>query len=370
MAEDDEQQQQPDQGENSPAQDDATSEKNEDGSDDKGADDSGSENDDKSSDDTDSTDEDSKDSKDSDDKKDEKESTDRDGAKDGDKSEEKSEDKDEDDEGGQAEDGKRGLFVKDSEGEGRAVVLIHGWPLSGESWNVQREALKDAGYRVVTYDRRGFGKSDPGEGYGYDDLADDLANVLEDLDLHDVTLVGFSMGGGEVARYVSRHGEDRLHSVVFAAAIAPYLLKSEDNPDGPLEEDAAKAMREGLEKDRDDFFDDFSKQFFSAGDELKVTEDQRKEAIELAKQSNEEAALACMDSFATTDFRKDLEKVSVPTLVIHGDSDGIVPFEGSGKRTHEAIEGSEVVTIEGGPHGIITSHSEEFNDALLEFLEK
>jgi non-heme chloroperoxidase len=255
-------------------------------------------------------------------------------------------------------------------GAGRPVVLIHGWPLSGESWSAQVPALKDAGYKVVTYDRRGFGKSDPGDSYDYDALSDDLANVLSDLDLTDVTLVGFSMGGGEVARYISRHGEDRLHSVVFAAAVPPALLQSDDNPDGPLTQEAADEMRSGLEDDRDAFFEDFTTTFFSAGDDLKVSEDQRKEAVALCQQSNEEAALGCMKAFSTTDFREDLKKIDVPVLVIHGDSDGIVPFEGSGKRTHESIDGAELVLIEDAPHGLNLSHDEEFNSALLEFLEK
>jgi pimeloyl-ACP methyl ester carboxylesterase len=261
------------------------------------------------------------------------------------------------------------VHVTAEAGAGRPVVLIHGWPLSGESWSAQTSALKDAGYKVVTYDRRGFGKSDPGDSYDYDALADDLDNILTDLDLNDVTLVGFSMGGGEVARYISRHGEDRLHSVVFAAAVPPALLQSEDNPDGPLTEEAAEEMRSGLEKDRDAFFEDFTTQFFSAGDDLKVSEDQRKEAVKLCQQSNQEAALGCMDAFATTDFREDLKKIDVPVLVIHGDSDGIVPFEGSGKRTHDSIQGSELVLIEDAPHGLNLSHAEEFNSALLEFLE-
>ncbi len=262
------------------------------------------------------------------------------------------------------------LHVGDSGGDGRPVVLIHGWPLSGASWSEQVPALKEAGYRVLAYDRRGFGQSDPGDKYDYDSLADDLDNVLSDLDLTDVTLVGFSMGGGEVARYASRHGVDRLHSVVFAAAIPPYLLQGDDNPDGPLTEDAAGGMRQGLEDDRDGFFDQFMTQFFSAGDDLKVTDEQRKEALALCKQSDQEAALGCMEAFGTTDFRDDLPKVTVPALVIHGDSDGIVPFEGSGKRTHEAVDGSELVVIEGGPHGVNVSHAKEFNEALLAFLEK
>ncbi len=262
------------------------------------------------------------------------------------------------------------VHVDDTGGEGRPVVLIHGWPLSAESWQGQVPALQQAGYRVVAYDRRGFGRSDkPAKGYDYDTLASDLEGVLDELDLHDVTLVGFSMGGGEVARYVSTYGEDRLHSVVFAGAVPPYLLKSDDNPDGPLTEDAANEMRSGLENDRDAFFDGFTTGFFSAGDELKVTEAQRQSAIALCQQSDQTAALGCMEAFGTTDFRDDLTKITVPTLVIHGDSDGIVPFEGSGRRTHDAVAGSELVVVQGAPHGFNVSHQEEFNRDLLTFLE-
>jgi pimeloyl-ACP methyl ester carboxylesterase len=152
--------------------------------------------------------------------------------------------------------------------------------------------------------------------------------------------------------------------------VPPFLLQSDDNPDGPLTEDAAGELRGGLEKDRDSFFDGFMTQFFSAGDDLKVSEEQRQAALTLCRQSDQDAALGCMDAFGTTDFRGDLPSVSVPTLVIHGDSDGIVPFEGSGRLTHEAIEGSELVVLEGAPHGCNVSHAKEFNAALLEFLEK
>ena len=230
--------------------------------------------------------------------------------------------------------------------------------------------MRDKGYRVVAYDRRGFGQSDPGDSYDYDALSDDLENVLSDLDLTDVTLVGFSMGGGEVARYVTRHGTERLHSVVFAAAVPPYMKKSDDNPDGPLSDEAAEEFRSGIEDDRDEFFDGFMKAFFSAGDDLKVSDEQRNDAVKLCKQSDEQAALGCMEAFGTTDFRDDLKNIDIPTLVIHGDSDGIVPFEGSGKLTHEAIEDSELVVVEDAPHGLNVSHADEFNSALLEFLEK
>jgi non-heme chloroperoxidase len=261
------------------------------------------------------------------------------------------------------------VHVDDSGGSGRPVVLIHGWPLSGESWSEQTEPLKQAGYRVVAYDRRGFGRSDkPQGGYDYDTLADDLEGVLSELELTDVTLVGFSMGGGEVARYVAKHGEERLHSVVFAAAVPPYLLKGDDNPDGPLTEDAASEMEQGLREDRETFFDGFVTDFFSADGDLKVSEDQRQAALEMCRQSDQEAALGCMKAFATTDFRDDLTSVTVPALVIHGDSDATVPFEGSGKRTHETLKGSELVVLEDAPHGCNTSHAEQFNQAVLDFL--
>jgi pimeloyl-ACP methyl ester carboxylesterase len=178
------------------------------------------------------------------------------------------------------------------------------------------------------------------------------------------------MGGGEVARYIARHGEDRLRSVVFAAAVPPYLLKTDDNPDGPLTEEQAESMADGLRADRDAFFDDFTTQFFSANGDLKVSEEQRQEAIVVCQQSDQAAALACMESFGTTDFRDDLPKVSVPALVIHGDADATVPFEGSGARTHDAVAGSELVVLDDAPHGCNVSHAAEFNDALLAFLER
>ena len=261
------------------------------------------------------------------------------------------------------------LHYEDTGGDGRPVVLVHGWPLSGASWSEQVGPLADAGHRVITYDRRGFGESDkPSSGYDYDTFASDLAGLLDELDLTDVTLVGFSMGGGELARYVGRFGEERLHSLVFAGAVPPYLLKTDDNPDGGLADEDVEGMKQGARDDREGFLDGFTKTFFSAGDELKVSEEQRQQALALARPARDEAVLGCIDAFGRTDFRNDLERISVPTLVIHGDSDAIVPFEVSGKRTAEAIEGSTLVVVEGGPHGFNVSHAEEFNRALLDFL--
>ena len=264
------------------------------------------------------------------------------------------------------------VHVEDTGGEGRPVVLIHGWPLSGASWKEQVPALVDAGYRVITYDRRGFGESDkPLTGYDYDTFTDDLSGLLEALDVRDATLVGFSMGGGEVARYVAKYGEDRLRSVVFASAIPPKLMKTPDNPDGPLEASQAAQMTADLTKDEDVFYDGFMTQFFSANGDgnVLISEEQRLEALTLCHQASKVAALQAMQAFGTTDFRDDLPLVTVPTLVIHGDSDGIVPFEGSGKRTHEAIPQSHLHVIAGGPHGVNVSHADEFNDELLKFLE-
>jgi pimeloyl-ACP methyl ester carboxylesterase len=263
------------------------------------------------------------------------------------------------------------LYVEDTGGTGRTVVLIHGWPLSGESWKDQVPVLQQAGYRVVTYDRRGFGRSDkPKTGYTYDTLTEDLHAVLEGLDLNDVTLVGFSMGGGEVARYFTKYGDERLHSVVFAAAVPPYLMQLPGNPDGPLAKSEAAKMSASLTASEDSFYDDFTTQFFSADGQLMVTEEQRQEALALAKQASKAAALACMTAFGATDFRDDLPKVSVPALVLHGDSDQTVPFEGSGQRTHKAILGSELVLIPGAPHGLNVSHATQFNQALLDFLAR
>jgi pimeloyl-ACP methyl ester carboxylesterase len=263
------------------------------------------------------------------------------------------------------------LHVDDTGGSGRAVVLIHGWPLSGESWKHQIAAFVEAGFRVITYDRRGFGRSDkPATGYDYDHLTDDLHAVVSQLGLTDFSLVGFSMGGGEVARWFSKYGTQGAHSVVFASAVPPYLLNTSDNPDGPLPKSQAAQMTAQLTADQDKFYDDFITQFFSVDGQLKVSEADRQEALALAKQASKVAALEAMASFAFTDFREDLAKVTVPTLVIHGDGDGVVPLEGSGARTHAAIAGSELYVVAGAPHGVTVSDAAEWNRVVLEFLAK
>lgn len=261
------------------------------------------------------------------------------------------------------------LYYEDH-GSGSPVVLIHGWPLSSRSWENQVPALVSAGHRVVTYDRRGFGNSSqPWTGYDYDTFAADLDALLTQLDLRDATLAGFSMGGGEVVRYISRYGTSRVAKAVLASAVPPYLYKSGDNPDGGLDDATIQQFKDGVRSDRIAFLDGFTSSFFAAGDRTNlVSEPTRLYNREIAAFASPKGTLDCIEAFGRTDFRDDLSKVDVPTLVIHGDSDAIVPFEVSGKRSHEAIAGSSLVLIEGGPHGVNATHPEQFNRELLSFL--
>ena len=254
-------------------------------------------------------------------------------------------------------------------GSGKPIVLIHGWPLSGRSWEAQVPALIAAGYRVITYDRRGFGwSSQPWTGYDYDTLAADLHGLMTHLDLKNATLVGFSMGGGEVARYVATYGTERVAKAVFAAAVPPFLYKNTDNPEGGLDDATIAQFKAGVTTDRMAFLDMFTTGFFSAGGKMQVSEAQRVYARDIAAFASAKGTLDCIHAFSYTDFRADLAKFNLPTLVIHGDSDAIVPFEVSGARTHKAIAGSRLHVIKDAPHGFNLSHAAEFNNALLEFL--
>lgn len=260
----------------------------------------------------------------------------------------------------------------DDYGSGRPVVLIHGWPLSSRSWEHQVPALVEAGHRVITYDRRGFGNSSqPWGGYDYDTFAGDLNALLTHLNVKGATLVGFSMGGGEVVRYLSTYGTELVAKAVLAAAVPPYLFKSDDNPDGGLDDETIAGFEAGVTGDRLAFLDGFTRGFFAAGDKTDlVSEPERLYNRDIAAFASPKGTLDCIAAFGRTDFREDLKAVTVPTLVVHGDSDGIVPFEVSGKRSHEAIADSTLVLIKGGPHGINATHAEEFNTALLNFLAR
>jgi len=256
-------------------------------------------------------------------------------------------------------------------GTGTPVVLIHGWPLSGRTWENQVPALIEAGHRVVTYDRRGFGSSSqPWDGYDYDTFAADLHALMEHLDLRGATLVGFSMGGGEVVRYISTHGTARVAKAVLASAVPPFLYKAADNPDGGLDDAAIAGFRLAVKTDRIAFLDAFTTSFFSADGKLKVSEPQREYARDIAAAASPKGTLDCITAFAGTDFRGELGTLTIPTLVIHGDSDAVVPFEVSGRRAALAIAGSELVVIKGGPHGVNASHPQELNEAVLAFLAR
>src|SRR3984893_62265 len=261
------------------------------------------------------------------------------------------------------------LYYEDH-GTGKPVVLIHGWPLSGRSWEHQVPALVEAGYRVITYDRRGFGKSSqPWTGYDYDTFAADLNALVEHLDLNEVTLVGFSMGGGEVVRFIGRYGTGRVAKAVLAAAVPPYLYKSSAHPDGGLDDATIAQFEGGVKSDRIAFLDGFVTNFFSTdGKSELVSEAQHAYNREIAAFASPKGTLDCIGAFGRTDFRGDVAAVNVPTLVVHGDSDLIEPFEVSGKRSHEAIAGSRLVLVKGGPHGLNVTHADQFNRALLEFL--
>lgn len=253
-------------------------------------------------------------------------------------------------------------------GKGRPVVLIHGWPLSKDMWEYQLDDLVNAGLRVIKYDRRGFGKSGkPWGPYDYDALTEDLHAILEQLDLRDAVLVGFSMGGGEAVRYISRYGTDRVSGLVLVSAVTPYLAKTADNPDG-VEESAFAEMMTQMKEDRIKFLDDFGKKFFSVSlvnhpVSTPLLEYYRMLAAVASPQATQQCALA----FAHTDFRRDLEAIHIPTLIIHGDDDKTVPIQSSSDRTAQMIKGADYRVYEGAPHGLFYTHRQQLNSDLIEF---
>ena len=260
------------------------------------------------------------------------------------------------------------LYYEDH-GSGKPVVLIHGYPLSGASWEKQVPALLAAGHRVITYDRRGFGKSSqPATGYDYDTFAADLHALITHLKLDEVTLAGFSMGGGEVARYIGKYGTKNVARAVIMGGVPPFLLKTADNPEG-----VDGAVFAGIEKavaaDRYAFFSEFFKNFFNTDVLMnkRISEDAVRASWNVAASASAVASLACVPTWGE-DFRADLAKFDVPTLVLHGDADRIVPLAASGARTAKLVKGARLHTIKGGPHAINWTHAEEVNTELLSFL--
>ena len=253
-------------------------------------------------------------------------------------------------------------------GDGPPMVLIHGWPLSSAMWEYQAPLLAENGQRVIAYDRRGFGRSDqPWKGYDYDTLADDLADLLEHLDLRGVTLVGFSMGGGEVARYLSRHGTDRIARAVLVSAVTPFLLKTDDNPDG-VDRRVFEDMLANLREDRPAFLSSFGNKFFGTSMlDFSVSTELMDWAQMLALQASPAATLACVHAFAETDFRPDMASFTVPTLVIHGGSDETVPISHSGRIAARMIPNAQLIVYAGGPHAVFINQKDRLVDDLLAF---
>jgi non-heme chloroperoxidase len=261
------------------------------------------------------------------------------------------------------------LYYEDH-GSGKPVVLIHGWPLSGASWEKQVAALLAGGHRVITYDRRGFGRSSqPSIGYEYDTFAEDLNKVLTTLDLRDVALVGFSMGGGEVARYLGAHGSDRVRKAVFLAGVPPFLLKTADNPLG-VEASVFDGIKQAIVNDRLAFLTEFLKNFYNV-DELRgkrISDQVVQQSWNVAAGASAKGSLDCVTAWYT-DFRKDIPKIDVPTLIVHGDADRILPITATAEPLAKAVNGARKVVIQGGPHGITWTHADQVNKELLAFLK-
>jgi non-heme chloroperoxidase len=264
-------------------------------------------------------------------------------------------------------DGVRLNFV--DHGEGRPLVLIHGWPLALWSFEHQLTALPAQGLRCIAYDRRGFGKSSkPWKGYDYDTLADDLAAVLEQLDLRDVTLAGFSMGGGEVVRYFSRHGGRRVSKIVLISATTPFLLKNEDNPDG-VDQAVFDEMARMLQTDRPNFLANFSKQLLGGGMlNLSISAAMLDWVRNMALEASPVATLACLRSFSETDFRNEMARITTPALIIHGDADRNVPMAATSAQAARLIPNARFLTYAKAPHGLFLTEKERLNRDLADFV--
>ena len=262
------------------------------------------------------------------------------------------------------------LYVKDW-GSGQPVIMMHGWPLSADSWDDQAVAIADAGYRAISYDRRGFGRSSqPWSGYDYDTLADDLAAVIEYTGSQNVVLAGFSMGGGEVARYISRHGGKSVAKAVLIASVVPFMLKTQDNPHG-TEQAVFEKMAQGMKEDRANFFAGFFDNFYGVG---MISSPVSHEVIEwsrsVAMQASLKATLACAASFASTDFRPDLASFKVPTLIIHGTADKIVPIDAAGRAAAKGIAGATLIEYDGAPHGLFAAEKDRLTHDMLDFIKR
>ncbi|WP_457946494.1 alpha/beta fold hydrolase [Pseudarthrobacter sp. alpha12b] len=263
------------------------------------------------------------------------------------------------------------LYYEDH-GSGQPVVLIHGYPLDGSSWEKQTVALLAAGYRVITYDRRGFGKSSkPAEGYDYDTFAADLNTLLTTLDLNDVVLVGFSMGTGEVGRYLGTYGSARVARAAFLGSLEPFLLKTDDNPDG-VPQDVFDGLKEAVTADPYAFLGNFFKNFYNSDTFLgtpRLSQEAVNASWNVAAGAGATALVAAQPTWLT-DFRQDITKIDVPALIVHGTADNILPIDSTGRLFAKALPSAQYVEIEGAPHGLLWTHAAEVNEALLGFLSR
>jgi len=260
------------------------------------------------------------------------------------------------------------LYYEDF-GSGQPIILIHGWPLSGKSWEMQIPTLLNLGYRVITYDRRGFGKSAPtADHYDYDSLAKDLHELISQLDLQRVILFGFSMGGGEVVRYLTNYGSENVDKVALISSIIPVVKQRDDNPDG-VPQEKLDTILESLKTERVTFLKSFHKDFYNYGILSKsVTQEQLDYDWSIASCANPIATIKCAESWANTDFRPELGNVNVRTLIVHGDDDKVVPIDTAGKQAAQGIANNEYVVIPGAPHGLNVTHADDLNSIISRFL--
>jgi non-heme chloroperoxidase len=257
-------------------------------------------------------------------------------------------------------------------GSGRPVLFIHGWPLNADAWDDQMMCVANYGYRGIAHDRRGHGRSEqPWHGYDFDTFADDLDDLITTLDLHEVTLVAHSMGGGELARHIGRHGTGRISQAVLLSAIPPLMLRTPDNPEG-VPEEVFESIKKGILTERSQYWRDAAEAFFGANrPHNRVTQGNKDAFWYMAMHESIRAGVACVDAFARTDFHEDLKRFDIPTLVVHGDDDQIVPIDATGRKTAQLVPNAVLRVYQGGSHGIamVPGHKEKFNEDLLDFLK-
>ncbi|MFU9136533.1 alpha/beta fold hydrolase [Erwinia tasmaniensis] len=265
-----------------------------------------------------------------------------------------------------AQDGTK-IYFKDW-GKGKPVLFSHGWPLDADMWDSQMNFLAQRGYRAIAFDRRGFGRSDqPWEGYDYDTFASDINDLIEHLDLREITLVGFSMGGGDVARYIGRYGSERVSALALLGAVTPIFIKTDDHPEG-VDKSVFDDIKVGLLKDRAQFISDFSTPFYGLNKGQSVSDGVKAQTLNIALLASLKGTVECVTAFSETDFRADIAKIDVPTLVIHGSGDQVVPFEATGRLAASTIKNARLKVYENAPHGFAVTHQQQLNDDLLAFL--